>query len=151
MPAARPGRPFARTAALALALCCLIACPATLWSALTEVSTALVLPGSTGLVITADGPLERRLTYRAVGEPFSWRDRIWQQMVSQGWQARDYTFGTTRAFAVTWYSRELLLGPLRVVESAVVGGDPREPDLVIVEFHRELHLRNLLPWRSEER
>ncbi len=62
--------------------------------------------------------------------------------MAHGWRARDYTFGTTRQFAVTWYSRELALGPLRIVESAVVGGDPRDPDLVIIEFHRQLHLRN---------
>lgn len=146
MPPARLWRPSVRSAATALAVCCLLACPAGLWAAWAGGGEPLVLPGATDLVITSDGLLERRLTYRAQGEPFSWRDRIWQRLLTQGWRAQDYTFGTTREFAVTWYSRELVLGPLRIVESAVVGGDPRDPDLVIVEFHRELHLHNPLPW-----
>lgn len=133
---------LATRAAIALAACCLLACPTALWAAWAGGGDPLVLPGATDLVVTADGPLARRLTYHAGGEPFSWRDRIWQRLVAQGWQASDYTFGTSREFAVTWYRREHALGPLRVVESAVVGGDPRDSDLVIIEFHRELHLRN---------
>lgn len=136
----RLGWPAPRTLAVILVVGCLIGCPAALWAALSRGPEALVLPGSTDLVVTTQGALERRLTYHAAQDPLHWRDRIWQRLVTQGWRATDYTFGTTRTFAVTWYRREFTLGPLRMIESAVVGGDPRDPDLVIIEYHREIHL-----------
>ena len=77
------------------------------------------------------------------GLAYSWRDLVWQQLIGQGWRGRDYTFGTTLRFTVTSYRRTRELGPLRIEENAVVGGDPDDPSLVIIEFHRRLKLR---PW-----
>lgn len=136
--------PAASRAAAALVVCCLLACAAGLWASRASFGASLVLPGATDVVVSSRSLMGGRLTYRARSEPAAWRDQIRQRLLPQGWRGVDYRFGTTRQFAVTWYTRETILGPLRLVESAVVGGDPDDPGAVIIEFQRELHLRSPL-------
>ena len=83
--------------------------------------------------------MERILSYRAAGQAYGWREEVWQQLTAQGWHGRDYTFGTTRQFAVTWYTRTVEFGPVTILESAVVGGEANDPAAVNIEIHRKLH------------
>jgi hypothetical protein len=50
---ARLRSPTTRAAALALVVCCVLACPAGIWAAWASMGEPLVLPGATDLVITA--------------------------------------------------------------------------------------------------
>lgn len=139
----------ARAMAVGLLLGLLFACAGGLRLIRADSGAELVLPGATDLVVSSRGLGALRMTYSAPGGPFAWHDQIWRQLIAGGWRGQDYTFGTTRQFAVTWYSREIVLGPLRISDSAVVGGDPHDPDAVIIEFHRKLQLRTSLfpPWQ----
>ena len=124
-----------------LVVACLLACGAAVWMARDAVIAPFVLPGATDVVVSPRGLAALRVSYHAAGQSYDWRAGVWRQVVAQGWHGRDYTFGTTRQFVVTWYTRSIELGPLIILESAVVGGDPRDPSAVIVEVHSELHLR----------
>jgi hypothetical protein len=130
--------------AIALVAAVLAACVAGIWVAQNSLVEQFVLPGATEVVVSSRNLTALRVAYRAPGQPNAWREAVFQQVVRRGWGSRNYTFGFTRQFTVTWYSRSLDLGPVTIVESAVVGGDPHDPNAVIVEVHRELHFRERL-------
>ena len=133
--------------ALLALLALLLLCGAGAWGAHASSVRQLVVAGARGVEVETRGLGDLRVTYHVEGQAYGWRDMVWQQLLSNGWRGRDYTFGTTLRFTVTSYRRERNLGPLQVVENAVVGGDPDDPGLVIIEFHRRLRLRDgLWPW-----
>ena len=126
---------------IALIVACVVACIAGFWATQASMVTPFVLPGATDVVVVSRSLTARRISYHAAGQSYAWRDDVLRQLVGRGWRGRDYTFGTTRQFAVTWYTRTIEFGPVMILESAVVGGDPHDPSAVIVEVHRELHFR----------
>lgn len=134
-----------RRVALAVALLALLLlCAGGAWAARASAVNPLVVPGASEVTVEARGLGDLRVSYRVEGQAYGWRDLVWQRLIAQGWRGRDYTFGTTLRFTVTSYRRTRDLGPLRIVESAVVGGDPDDPALVMIEFHRRLQLRDEL-------
>jgi hypothetical protein len=146
----KPSSPaLLRGLAIVLVVAGVAACVAGVWVAQNSLVAQFVLPGATEVVVSSRSLSALRVVYHAPGQPNAWREAVFQQVVRRGWGSRNYTFGFTRQFTVTWYSRTLDLGPVTIVESAVVGGDPRDPNAVIVEVHRELHFRNRL--RAEGR
>jgi hypothetical protein len=137
-----------RRIALAVALLALLLlCGAGAYGLQASSVRQLVVAGAQEVEVEARGLGDLRVTYQVAGQAYGWRDMVWRQLLNDGWRGRDYTFGTTLRFTVTSYRRERDLGPLQLVESAVVGGDPDDPGLVIIEFHRRLRLRDgLWPW-----
>lgn len=132
----------ARRAALLVAVVALVLlCGAGVWATQASTVNALVVPGAREVQVSSRSLGALRVSYRVEGQAYGWRDLVWQRLIAQGWRGRDYTFGSTLRFTVTSYTRTSDIGPLRVVESAVVGGDPNDPALVIIEFHRSLQLR----------
>jgi hypothetical protein len=122
-------------------LCLLmLACGAGAWTLQESMIQPYVLPGATNVVVTSHGINSLSIAYRADGRPYAWRDTIAHQLAVGGWRSRDYVFGVTRTFTVTWYARTTTFGPFSILESAVVGGDPRDPYAVHVEVNRELHI-----------
>jgi hypothetical protein len=119
----------------------LLLCAAGAWATRASAVGPLVVPGASEVAVESQGPGALRVSYRVEGHAYGWRDLIWQQLIGQGWRGRDYTFGTTLRFTVTSYQRTRELGPLQIEENAVVGGDPDDPNMVIIEFHRRLRLR----------
>jgi hypothetical protein len=134
-PAARRGLAAALFAAV------LLACAAGAWATQSSMVTPFVMPGASEVAVSSRRLDGLRVTYRYAGEPYGWRGEIMRRLAVRGWRSRDYTFGVTERFTVTWYTRTIDLGPATILESAVVGGDPHDPHLVIVEIHRELHWR----------
>ena len=118
----------------------MLICAAGAWASRESMIRPYVLPGATNVVVTTHGLNSLSIAYQAAGRPYAWRDTIAHQLETGGWNGRDYVFGVTRTFTVTWYSRTTHFGPFSILESAVVGGDPRDPNAVHVEVHRELHL-----------
>lgn len=144
-------RSHTRSIALAVALLALVLlCAVGAWAMRASAVEPLVLPGASELAVESRGLGALRISYRVAGPSYGWRDLVWQRLIAQGWRGRDYTFGSSLRFTVTSYVRTRELGPLRIVESAVVGGDPDDPHLVIIEFHRSLRLREGL-WPRAER
>lgn len=132
-----------RTLALVLLVVLLLgSCGGLFWAAQRSLVQSFTLPGATGVDVSSRDMLALRVAYHTNRSGEAWREDLFQQLVAQGWHSRDYVFGVTRRFSVTWYTRTFTFGPLVVLESAVVGGDPYDPGLVIVEIHRELH------WKS---
>jgi hypothetical protein len=131
-----------RRTALAIAVLALVLlCAAGAWATRASAVSPLVVPGASEVAVESRGLGDLRVSYRVEGQAYGWRDLVWQRLIAQGWRGRDYTFGTTLRFTVTSYRRTRELGPLRIEENAVVGGDPDDPGLVIIEFHRRLRLR----------
>lgn len=128
---------------LAMVVLCLVACTGGAWVSQQTMISPFVLPGATDVTVTGRQLAAVRISFHAPGQSYEWRGAMYQQLVAQGWKSRDYTFGFTCQFAVTWYSRELNFGPITILESAVVGGDPRDATLINIEMHRELHVQNV--------
>jgi hypothetical protein len=135
-------RPRVIGVALALLAVCVVACAGGVWATQNSMVTPFVLPGATELDVSGRTLAGLRIVYEAPGQPYAWREAIFQRLVRRGWVSRDYTFGSTRQFTVTWYRRSLDFGPITILESAVVGGDPHNSTLVIIEVHRELHFND---------
>ena len=130
-----------RAIAIGLLLAMLGACAAGLWATRSSMVAPLVLPGAVNVAVTSRSFSALRVAYQGPARANDWRGDIYQQLVANGWRGRDYTFGVTRQFTLTWYTRTFELGPLVILESAVVGGDPRDPSAINIEVHRELHLK----------
>lgn len=148
MDEARRGRPpWPHALPIAALVAALLACAGGLWAARSSGSLSFVLPGASGVVVKQHGAAGLRIEYQAAAADYGWRDQLRRRLLDQGWRAREYTFGTTRQFEVTWYTRSIRLGPLEIAESAVVGGDPHDASRVNIEFHRRPVLR--WPWAGD--
>jgi hypothetical protein len=120
----------------------LLLCVGGAWVARNSLSTPLIHPDATDVTITPRGLHNLNITYHVPGLPYAWRAELAKRLTTSGWQAREYTFSGTRApFIVTWYTNEIVFGPFQLVEHAVVGGDPDDPNVVYIQAHRELHFR----------
>jgi hypothetical protein len=129
-----------RWLAIVLVLGLLAACAAGLWASRASLVGALVLPNGVDVNVTSRSFTALRVSYRVPTRTSEWQADIYKQLVAHDWQGRDYTFGVTRTFTLTWYTRTYSFGPIEILESAVVGGDPHDPSVVNIEVHRELHL-----------
>jgi hypothetical protein len=125
---------------VAAMLICLLGCGASVWFARASRIAPLVLPGATDVVVTNRDFTGVSIAYQAAGHPWEWRGTISRLLLSDGWRSRDYLFGGSSSFVVTWYTRSIVLGPLTIVDNAVVGGDPTDPHTVRIEASLELHL-----------
>ncbi len=120
----------------------LLLCAAGAWVARNSLSTPLIHPDATEVVVTSRGLNNLNITYRVEGHPYAWRADLAERLAASGWNARDYTFSGTRApFIVTWYTYEVVFGPFHLVEHAVIGGDPDDPNAVYIQAHREFHFQ----------
>jgi hypothetical protein len=128
-----------RDVPVALVIACLLACGVGVWVLRGTMVWPFVLSDATHVVVTSTGLDSFAITYRVDGPPYSWREDIGHQLAESGWRSRDYTFGFTRRFTATWYSRTLDFGLVSILESVVVGGDPNDPHVVLIRTHRELH------------
>jgi hypothetical protein len=127
---------------VAAIVACLLLCGAGGWMARNTLVAPFILPGATDLVVAGRGLNGLTLTYRAAGPPHAWSAALAKRLGTDGWRAREYTFTGTRApFIVTSYSYEVTFGPFRLIEHAVVGGDPDDPNLVHVQAHRQFRFR----------
>src|SRR5262245_24877503 len=109
-----------RAIGAAAIIICLVACGAGLWAARNSAITPLILPGATDVAVTSQGINSIRVEYHTTGRPFEWRILLDQQLVRTGWRGREYSFtGTRFPFIVTWYVREIHLGPFTLAEHAV--------------------------------
>jgi hypothetical protein len=124
---------------IGLIVACILACAVGFWGTQASMVAPFVLPDATDIVVTRRGLAGLTIAYQAGGQANQWRGDISRQLAEGGWRGRDYTFGYTQRFIVTWYTRTFVLGPLTILESANVGGDPQNPNVVIVQVHRELH------------
>jgi hypothetical protein len=127
----------------ALVVVCLLGCGGGLWLARGSAIAPVILPGATNVVVISQGFNSIRVEYRAAGQPYEWRGDIFRQLGGAGWRGLDYTFSGTRApFIVTSYAHTIQLGPFTLIEHAVVGGDPDDGNVVIIQIHHELHLND---------
>lgn len=116
-------------------------CGASAWAARSGIIAPYVLPGATNMTVTSQGLNKMLITYQAGGQPYEWHYTLAKRLGSRGWMIREYTFSGTRApFLVTWYTRSASFGPLVMVESAVVGGDPDDSHAVIIRVEREFRV-----------
>jgi hypothetical protein len=127
-------------AALLALLSCLALCGASCWGVRAAAVAPFVLPQASELDATWQGLGRIRVTYRAPGEPFTWRGALAQRLEAAGWRGRSFSnVGARRPpFVTIWYTHETVLGPIVLVERAVFGGDADAPDLAIVDVAREL-------------
>jgi hypothetical protein len=128
-----------RSILVALIIACLLACGISVWALRVTMVWPFLLPGATDVVVTSQGLDSFTIMYHIDKRSESWRDDMAHRLAIDDWRGRDYSFGFTQRFLVTWYSRTIELGPLRILESAIVGGDPNDADLVVIRTHRELH------------
>ena len=124
---------------IAMILICLLGCGAGAWATRARLIGRYILPGATDVVVTNRSSSGVRIAYHAAGQPWEWRGTISRLLLSSGWRSRDYTFGGSNDFVVTWYTRSIQFGPLVIVDNAVVGGDPNDPHAVNIEAGLELH------------
>lgn len=115
---------------------------ASLWAGRDSAVSLFVLPGATDLATSWRGLGTVRVTYHLPGEPFSWRTQLARRLESEGWTGRSYSnMGARRPpFSTIWYTNEIRLGPIGLVERAILGGSADTPNLAIVEVTRELRI-----------
>lgn len=103
-------------------------------------SAPALLPGAQNVAVVSRGAGTLRITYRAAGGPFEWRSALAHKLIGEGWIGRSYTnMGATRPpFFTIWFTRRSRFGPINLVQRAVLGGDPNDPQAVIVDVSREL-------------
>jgi hypothetical protein len=120
----------------------LLACVGVSWAVRTATLAPFILSDATNVVVSAEGLSGTRIDYEAGGLPFEWRDRIAKHLDSEGWQSRDYTFtGTRSPFVLLWYSNTTRLGPITVINHAILGGDPDKPHLAQIKLNHEIHFK----------
>lgn len=97
-----------------------------------------VLPGATDVVVTRQNLRSQIVVYRTDLPSITWRDQLAHQLARDDWRSRDYNFGYTKRFSVSWYRRTTAIGPITIQESAIIGGDPNDPQIVIVRLERDV-------------
>ena len=129
-----------RTLLIGAIVATLLACGGGLALARSATLARFIVPGAADVRVRQQGIGRATITYQAAGDPYAWRDTIARKLDQSGWTGHAYTTfgGSGWSYTVLWYSRELRVGPIALVEFAVLGGDPDHPNQALIRLSFQL-------------